>query len=131
MTVDLALVRETDAQNPVAGDLELDGTDVLLVEGTEALEQEIRVRLLWWRAEWFLDLRQGVPYLEQLLGKGVSAATIRSVLRAEIEAVPGVVSVPAIEIDLDGMTRFATVSIEVLAENGETLELDNVPVGGG
>jgi hypothetical protein len=131
VTVDLALVRETDAQNPIAGDLRLDGTDVVLVEGIEALEQEIRVRLLWWRAEWFLDLRQGVPYLEQLLGKGVSVATIRSVLRAEIEAVPGVVSVPSIEIDLDGVTRFATVSIEVLAENGETLDLDDVPVGGG
>ncbi len=131
MTVDLALVTETDAHNPVEGDLRVDAAALAMVEGGDAIAQEIRVRLRWWHGEWFLDTTQGTPYLEQLLGKGVTEPTIRTVLRKEIEQVPGVARVTSLEVSIDRATRYATVDLEVLTTEGDELELAGVAVGGG
>jgi hypothetical protein len=129
--VDFALVAETDADNPVVGDLLIERGEFVFVTGGDAVAQEVRVRLAWWRGEWFLDLRQGIPYVEQLLGHGVSEATIRAVLRAEIEAVPGVSRVTAFDIESNRATRHTTVDVEILTTEGEALDLDSVALGFG
>lgn len=129
MTVDLALVTEVDAENPVLGDLRVSGGRVELVEGAEATEQEVRCRLRWWRGEWFLDLEDGTPYIGQLLGKGVSDETIRTMLRREILKVPDVERVESVEVDTDRATRYSQVSANVITTDGELLELEDVPVG--
>lgn len=129
MTVDLELVAEVDAENPVLGDLRVSGGVVQIVRGADAIAQEIRVRLKWWRAEWFLDLSAGTPYLEQLLGKGVSEETIRSMLRREIKAVEGVGHVESIELDVDRPTRFAAIDITVVTAEGELIALEEVALG--
>jgi hypothetical protein len=130
MTLDLALVTELDDENTIVGDLKFVRGELVLVDGGDAIAQEIRVRLRWWTGEWFLDTAAGVPYLEQLLGKGISDATIREVLRREIEDVPGVAGVRSIEISTDRQTRFSTVDLDILTDDGVELELADVAVGG-
>lgn len=123
MTIDLAI-------HPETGDLYLDGTDIAMVTGRDAIAQEIAVRLRWWRREWFLDGRKGVPYVEQLFAKGVSPATIAAVLKREIVAVPGVVAVRSLEVSIDGATRHGVADARIETTEGE-LTLTGVAVGGG
>lgn len=121
MTIDLAL-------HPDTWDLHLDGTDVATVTGRDAIAQEIAVRLRWWRREWFLDGRKGVPYLEQIFEKGVSVDTVRAILKREIEEVPGVVAVRSLSITVDATTRHATASGQAETTEGD-VDLDALPVG--
>jgi hypothetical protein len=131
MTVDLQLVIETDAENQTLGDLRVEGGVVQLVRDADAIAQEVRVTLRWWRGEWFLDTSAGMPYLEQLLGKGISEETIREMLTARIEAVPGVGHVESIEIDTDRARRVSSIDIVIVTEEGETVELADVVLGAG
>lgn len=121
MTIDLAI-------HPQTGDLYLDGTDIATVTGRDAIAQEIAVRLRWWRREWFLDGRKGVPYLEELFENGVSEGTVRAILKREIEQVPGVVAVRSMEIALDRVTRRATVGARIETTEGD-VTLSGAPVG--
>jgi hypothetical protein len=112
------------------GDLEIDGTDLVLVEGPDAVAQEVQVRLRWWRGGWFLDQSQGVPYLQRILRKGVTEAIVREVLREQIQLVPDVRSIDVLDVAIDRASRAADVTIELTSIDGETVSLSSVPVGG-
>lgn len=114
----LTLPSEVDEVNPVAGDLHVDGVDLAVVTGLDAVVQEVNVRLRWWRAEWFLDVAQGVPYLGSVLRKGVDLATVRTVLAREIRRVPGVRQIEAIDLTLDPASRRLTGRVRIRTADG-------------
>jgi hypothetical protein len=116
--------------DPLTGDLAIDGTELLIVEGGDAVAQEVQVRLRWWLGGWFLDLSQGVPYLQEILRKGVTEAIVREVLRTQIELVPDVRSIDVLQVEIDRATREAEVTLELTSIDGEALALDAIPVGG-
>jgi len=126
------IVTSTDADNPTLGDLRISKRKLAQLQTFgESVAQSIRTRLRWWRGEWFADLSRGTPYLEQLLGKGVSEDTIRAVLRREIERTPGVASVTSIVITTDRATRYSTIDIEVLTDEAEVIAVGGIELGGG
>lgn len=90
-------------------DFELSGGDLIPVDGVQAAGQEIKTRLQLFKGEYFLDLREGVPYFQEILKKGVDPARVREIIRQVIESVPGIVDAPEITIDFDRAARTATV----------------------
>lgn len=86
--------------------------DLILVDGADAIAQEIKIRLKTFLGEWFLDITHGVPYLESILIKGPRESVVSSMLRGQILAVPGVSNVQSMQLDLDNMTRILTVNFE-------------------
>jgi hypothetical protein len=116
--------------DPLTGDLAIVGTELVIVEGGDAVAQEVQVRLRWWLGGWFLDQSQGVPYLQEILRKGVTEAIVREVLREQIELVPDVRSIDVLQVEIDRATREAEVTLELTSIDGETLALDAIPVGG-
>jgi hypothetical protein len=125
VTIDLAI-------DPATGDLAFDDLgELVLVDGADAVAQEIQTRLRWWRGEWFLDTSRGAPYLESILVKGVTEATVRAILKGEIEAVPGVARVRSMVVSIDRATRYATItSLEVDTTEGDAVSLSELLVGG-
>jgi len=130
MTSDLRLTRESevDERNPVAGDLHVEGVDFAIVRGIDAIVQEIEVRLRWWKGEWFLDRRKGVPYIGSILKKGVSLAAIRAILAREIRSVPGVLHVERIDLELDATTRRLTGAAVIRVSDGTTESSEPVEI---
>ncbi len=118
------------AIDPTTGDLEVlaDGT-LATVENEAAIAQEIQTRLRWFRGEWFLDTSRGVPYLESVLKKGVTAAAVRVILKKEIETVPGVARASSLDVAIDGRSRLCTITAEVETDLGETFTLAPTAVG--
>lgn len=119
------------AVHATTGDISFDALgELVIVEGSAAIAQEIQTRLRWWAGEWFLDTSRGVPYLESVLRKNISEASVRAILKREIEAVPGVARVRSMTVSIDRGTRYATVTaLEVDTTDGDPVSLSEILVG--
>lgn len=106
------------ALNAKTHDLIFDGTDLMAIDNAERVAQQIKVQLLTWRGEWFLDTTHGVPYLDYVLVKNPSIELIRSIFREQIMTVADVDDVTDIEIEYDAKLRIMQVSYEASTSYG-------------
>lgn len=116
---DLALVMQTDAQNPDVGDLRLENNRLHLTPDQDhAAAQDLYVRLQHFLGEWYQDEREGVPYLRTVFRKGFSRAQAESMFRRAIGSSPHVVEVTKLELTVDKEIRELTVDFSVLRADG-------------
>lgn len=99
-------------------DLLLKNRDLLLIDDAERVAQQIKVALLFWLGEWFLDTTKGVPYLQYVLVKNPNMAHVRQVLYEAISGVPDVKRVSSLDIELNPRLREATVKYAVETDYG-------------
>lgn len=86
--------------------------DIQLVDGAARVAQQIKVTLLLFLGEWFLDTSFGVPYFEDILVKSPKWGTVNAVLRARISNVPGVTRIRRLTLDMNRATRELSVTFE-------------------
>lgn len=85
----------------------------------EAIAQAVHIRLATLRGEWFLDILNGIPYLDQILIKAPNLQVIEQLLRREIESVPGVKSVKTMTLNHDRSARKLSVKFIADTDFGE------------
>jgi len=113
--IDLRLTADT-------WDLDIQVGDILLVSAHEDVIQHIRQRLLAFRGEWFLDLAEGLPWFEEILGKPQNIETVEALLKERIQGSPGVDELTAFAISpVDTQERAIRVDFSVRMVSGETL----------
>lgn len=86
--------------------------DFIVIDNAERVAQQIKIQLLTWLGEWFLDTTHGVPYLDYILVKNPNLELIASIFREQIMKVDDVDYVNSLEIDYDAQTRTMTVDYE-------------------
>lgn len=91
---------------------------VLMVDNAERVSQQIKITLLLFYGEWFLDVGFGIPYLEQILVKKPNLMNIRSIFMSAIRDVPGVSSVNSLDLYYNRVLRKLTVVYSVSTEYG-------------
>lgn len=101
MSVDISLDKDHDL-----------ALDMHLIDGIERIGQQVKVTLLTFLGEWFLDASWGVPVLTKILIKSPRRSEIESIIRAKVRGVPGVVSVPRVDIRIDSATRQAQIVLD-------------------
>lgn len=107
MSYDIMLTSDTH-------DLKMSRTgDLLLVDGAARVAQQVKVTLLTFLGEWFLDTDFGVPYIESILVKNPKMAAINAILRARIIDVPGVNRIITLVPTFDRPARALRVMFEV------------------
>lgn len=126
---DLALVTRVDAQNPIEHDLMLVDGVMPLVEGLDAIRQDLVVALRWFYGEWFLDRRAGLPWFEQILGHKAGLEIIERILRRAILQRPGVLSIDTLVVSIS-TDREVSVSFRARTVEGP-LELKAFVIEGG
>lgn len=99
-------------------DLMIRDGDIELIGGADRVAQEIKITLLTWLGEWFLDQRVGVPYLENVLVKNPDMNYIRAILRKKVANVDGVKNVVSLDAAYDRKTRLLNVEYEAQTEFG-------------
>lgn len=102
-------------------DAELDENfDWVLVDGEfqqvrcqYAAAQALRVQLNMNTGEWFLDIRDGVPYREQIMVHSPNLSVVASLILAAVVATEGILKVNSYTIDLDTVTRHMTMTMDI------------------
>ena len=92
--------------------------DFLLIDNAERVAQQIKVKLLTFLGEWFLDTTWGVPYLEYILVKQPNQELIKQILSEQILSVDDVKSLNALELDYQVKVRTLIIGYEVSTEYG-------------
>lgn len=86
------------------------------VEGSEAIAQAIKTRILLFYREWWEDLNNGIPMFQNIIGQ-VNAANIQlaleSVLTKRIREFSQVKTVSYEEVNIDTKTRSVSFTIKV------------------
>jgi hypothetical protein len=108
-TYDLALGRAThDMFFPISYNSVQTGTlfhTILPIDGMDRVGQQVKMTLLAFLGEWFLDLTFGVPYLEDILIKNPRLTSVESILRAKINDVPDLKHIEFFSLDFHRETR--------------------------
>jgi hypothetical protein len=121
---------------PVTRDLEIDytkddlkvsGGDLSVVDGLNAIRQDLIQSLQLFEKEWFLDLQAGLPYWDQIFEKGADTAILKRLYQDVIEARRGVKLVKELNLRIDQSTRTLYVDFVVDTDLGE-LTVDNLAV---
>jgi hypothetical protein len=110
------------------GDLDLSTGTVELVDDSDAVAQQLLIRLRIFLGEWFLDERVGMPYFQRILGQKFNEALIAPIFQKAILAVPRVASVDSFAFSLDRAARALSLSFKVRTDLGEELIFDDVVI---
>jgi hypothetical protein len=104
----------------VPGDL--DPTQPKWISGAQYACQKIKQRLSLLKGEWMWDRSVGISYFRDVLVKGPNTALIRGIYVKEILAVPGIISVDDLKLDLNPASRLLSVEFSATYrdENGAT-----------
>jgi len=91
-----------------------------IVRGVEAIRLRIVARLKFFKGEWFLDTRQGMPYFTSIFVKNPELALVESIFRRAILSTPGVKTIVRMAIKLDTGSRTLTINpLEIQLSGGE------------
>jgi hypothetical protein len=111
----------------VGGDMTFGrGINNFLADNPTAVAQAILTRLRLWQGDWFLNLQEGVPYLQQILGHAPSANVPDSAIRATILGTPFVRSISDYTSSWLSTARNFTVSCKVMTAFGP---ITRAPIG--
>lgn len=80
------------------------------IEGADKIAQEIKMNLLTFLGEWFLDETWGVPYLEDILIKNPRMSLVEAILREHIESVPDVEGITSFGLNWDRARRTLNIN---------------------
>lgn len=106
------------AMDMATGDLVLHDGDVLLIDNAERVAQQILITLRFWLGEWFLDTKDGIPYLEYVLVKSPNLLHIRQIFTEAMEKVDGVKRVEEMNLTFDVKNRSLRVDYEASTDYG-------------
>lgn len=93
----------------------------VLLRGPLAVAQKIQIRLRFFKREWFLDTRLGVPYYERILIKNPDLTLVKHVIRKTVQSTPGVQKVTKLEASLQRDTRKLFASFDATLIDGATV----------
>ena len=107
----------TYASVEATGDLEF---PLRIVRGVEAFRLRLLARLRFFKKEWFLDTRQGVPYFEVVYVKNPDISLVQAIFRRAILSTPGAQSIAKMSTTFDQSVRSFTINpLEIIVTGGK------------
>lgn len=88
-------------------------------DAPEAVAQACITRLRQWLGEWYLDLADGTPYQQAVLGHG-RARTAEAAIRARIRGTQGLRRIDSLSFALNPDTRRASIEARITTIYGQT-----------
>ncbi len=108
----------SDATDPYYGDLQLTNNSLTLTDGLEAIRQHLQGRFQLFYGEWFLDIEEGVPWFQDILGSKQSFVVVQEILKGVILDTPGVLQLLTFKFDYVAATREVILEFQALTTDG-------------
>ena len=130
--MDIKLVSQVDATNPNENDIALTapGGDVIWLGASGVIDpqevaQHIKCRLRLWKTDEVTSPDEGMPYLDEILDKGVPESRIAIFVRQMILGTPGVSSLASLSLNVVKDARTLNVSFVAVLDSGHVLNSDD------
>jgi len=82
------------------------------INDAPGVAQSVRTRLLLFEGEWFLDLTEGTPYAQEVLGYG-TASLYDQAIKTRVLETPGVASIANYNSQVNPLNRALTVTMTI------------------
>lgn len=106
------------ALNTANNDLVIKNNDLILIDNAERIAQQVLTTLRFWLNEWFLDTRQGIPYLEYILVKNPNKNHIKQIFSEKIMNIEGVQEISSMNLDFSMIRRELSINYEINTKYG-------------
>ncbi len=88
--------------------------------------QRLFDNLCFFLNEWFLDLNEGIPYFEKIIGQKPDLPLVDTLYRRAILATVGVGAITNLKLDFDRATRILAVRFEATLTDGSVITEANI-----
>lgn len=112
--------------DPSTGDLDVSQGLRFTTSLAQYTAQRLFDNLSFFLNEWFLNLNEGIPYFEQIIGQKPDLALIDTLYRRAILATPGVGSISNLKLDFDRATRALAIRFEAQLTDGTLITEANI-----
>lgn len=99
-------------------DLVVENFDLQFVTGIDHVVQNLKINLLFFQGEWFLDTLKGVPFYTDIFVKNPDLTVVDNILKATILEVDNVNELLSYDSDYDNSIRKYTVTFQVDTDFG-------------
>lgn len=108
--------------DPTTHDLNVSGFDLHTTkDGMEAFIQRLKIKLMFFKGEWFLNQNFGIPYFDEIFGKSTNSKDAAdNVFKVAITETEGVESLTNYSSIFTPQTREFSLSFSVIY-NGEVI----------
>lgn len=108
--------------DPVTNRFTLTATgDLAFVGGAESIAQAHRQKLRAFLGEYFLDETQGIDWFGEVLVKNPNLPAVRTLIRSQIEEVPGTRSVDTFNVEFSKGSRSLSINYTATSDTGELI----------
>lgn len=104
--------------DPISGDVDLSKGLRFTADEKTYVAQRLSENLSFFLGEWFLDLREGIPYWDHIIGAKPDLGLIESLYRSAILGTPGVGAITALQIAFDRASRALSVRFTAALKDG-------------
>ena len=98
-------------------------------ENRVTVAQRLKIKLLTFQKEWYLDNTIGIPYFQTILTRGVSKATIDIIYQEAILADPDVVEIVEFNSIIDTAARSYQMSFRVRTNVNQITDYIDILLG--
>lgn len=111
--------------DPDTNDLHLAANgDLAIVQGSDAVAQHIRQRLMTFAGEWFLDTTAGMTWLAEIMGREYDPALAEAIVKAEILRTHGVTEITSFSVGFSSEVRALEIKdVQVVTAYGEEVQV--------
>lgn len=125
MAVDFEFKKVTDSNGLRRQDITVVNRDISILRDEKEIDQNIRIRLQFYRGEWFLDIEAGVPYFESILKKNPDLIEVDRIFKFAILETPEVERITEYFSRYDARNRVFTVSFRAITKYGNEIIIEN------
>jgi len=119
--VTLALTLDADPDNPLVGDLHISNGQIHFWDATEARRQKIRMILLFFKGEYWLNREEGIPFFSDVIGSRRPEIVLSIYRQALQQGLPDLAQIASLNGVLDGETRAFAVDFQLVFTDGEII----------
>ena len=115
----------TDIKLNRTHDLDLSSGDLDLFTRVEDLAvQQVKINLLVYKGEWFLDVDKGVPYLQEIFGDRNTKAAADSNIKYTILNTDNIQSILSYKSSINSLNRTLLVESSARTNSGDIINIE-------